>query len=125
MRRGAFNEVSNKASYVTTIVFTDDDTDEPIDLSTFDDIVVTIASEAEPGAGNQLYGYDNAYLTMSKENGDIVVAVDNLSCVLTIGTSQMRSLPAQTYDIGCRLIRYDDDRAFQAVIGKLPVVEGL
>lgn len=116
--------ISNKASFETAIEFIDDDTGEAVSLLQFDDIIVTISTEVSAG-GTQLYGYDKAFLTLSLVNGDITLEEDGMVAVLTIGASLMATLPAQTYDIGCRMLRISEDLAIQTFIGKMPVVEGL
>ena len=104
----------------------DEETGEPIDLSTLQDIILAIRY---PNAGNGVFdGYHyasqgNSYgLNASLKTGEIVIIQPGIF-QFWFTSSVMGGLGPQTYDVGLILIS-QDGVATQLLIGQVPVLEG-
>lgn len=113
--RGPLYQVSNLETWTDTIELFDDVAGDAVDLSTAADIVVTLRDPADGSTA----------LTASLDGGEIVLAADDLSAVLTVPRSTMDDLAAKTYEIGLRVIWTVDTNEKQYVLGTLAVLEGL
>ena len=104
---GALNPVSNKATWVAQFELTDAGADELIDLSDVDTITVSIR---DPQTKNQ----------MLTTTGTVI---DTGVFGWTFSATQMGTLCAKTYEVGCTLTK--DDETLQILIGHLPVLDGI
>lgn len=125
MQRGTLPEVSNLASFEEQVEFRDSETDQPLNLASAQDIIITISSTPEPYRNGRLYGYEGGQLQGTLQGGEITMAPDFLSVTVRFTRTQMRALSPKTYALGARLIFEDDINEQQVLIGYLPVVEGL
>jgi hypothetical protein len=105
-----FDPISNRADWFETFELVDDDTGEVI--TDTDDITVDI--EVRHSDCRQLSG--------SRDDG-VVTDLGFGVFQWHFTAAQMRSLPAQTYDIGVVITR--DDIKIQEIIGVVPVLDGV
>lgn len=106
---GSLEPVSNKATWAATFEVRDAETDELIDLSSLDEIVVQIR-----GSGR--------VLSASLSNGKVTI-VDTGVFRWVFSSSDMGTLVAKTYQVGC-LLTGNGEKA-QFMIGTLPVLDGI
>ena len=112
MFAGTLDPVSNKATWVCLYELTDAETDEAIDLSGVDEITIEIRDPQNA----------SSVLTATKTGGDITIT-DTGIFRWAFTATQMRTLSAKTYEIGCVLEQ--DDEEVQLIIGTLPVFDGI
>lgn len=111
MFTGTLDPVSNKADWIETFEVFDDETGDPVDLSTATEIEVEIKTRGKD------YVHQSASLT-----GGTVEHVETGVIQWTFTDSQMATLCAGTYDAKVRITK--DDIVTQLVIGSLPVLDG-
>lgn len=112
MSAGAFDQVSNRATWTEAIELIDDDTGELLNISAATEIIVEIR---EPRTFTPV-------LTASLANGK--VTRPSLGVFQWKFTSdEMRTLCALTYEVGATLTMAGDTE--QIVIGTLPVLDGV
>lgn len=112
MITGALDPVSNKATWIVNYELTDAETDELIDLSGVDEITIAIRDPKT----------NSSVLTASKTGGDVVVS-DTGVFTWTFTATEMRTLQAKTYEVGCTLT--EGSETIQLLIGTLPVYDGV
>lgn len=111
---GSLPTASNRARYVQAFEVLDADTGEAIDLS---DIDVTF-SIRDPNGSTLLTATDDDGIDMSS-------AADGIF-ELTFTATQMRTLDAKQYDVGCTIVSDDDsEEVDQYIIGTLTVLDGV
>jgi hypothetical protein len=109
---GALPPVSNRAGWTFTREVVDDDTDEPVDLSS-----CSLVMEIRDQRGG------NALLSASTDASTITVRDTGVfDAVFT--RAQMASLCARTYDVGLT-VKNGDAEPEQFIIGTLPVLDGV
>ena len=123
---GMLSPVSNRADWIDCVEVTDAETDEPIDLSTLQDIVLAVRF---PGAGNGVFdGYyyashGNRYgITASLKTGEITIIQPGIF-QFWFKRGVMAGLAPQTYDVGLIMVTADGVIS-QVLIGQVPVLEG-
>jgi len=125
---GSVSAPSNRADWIETVLVSDDDTGDPIDLSTTTiNLTVTNArrnpnSYFGPGYGSP-YEWGPLRMTGSTTTGEIVV-VDLGTFQWTFPAIRMANLLQGEYQIGIRLETADGQIA-QLIIGTLTVMEGI
>lgn len=105
--------VSNRATWTETYQPLDSSTSEPLNLD-IDDIILEVE---DPDTRS-------AVLSLSLNSGVIVLADDDGDDYLqwSLTYSQMETLCSKTYKL--RLILEEDGGRVQAIIGRLPVLDG-
>ena len=112
MFNGSLDPVSNKATWIVNYELSDADTGDLIDLSSVDEITVEVRDAVSKAS----------LLTASKTGGDVVIS-DTGVFTWTFTATQMRTLGAKTYEVGCTI--EDNDEVAQLLIGTLPVHDGI
>lgn len=121
-----FPQVTNRESFRQIIGLYDDDTNDPLDLTS-----LTFACEvrfqtnviSQPNYGVSYYDdtvYGNPVITLSLGSGLTVIDLGQLEVLIT--AAQMRGLCAGTYSIA--LTASDDTDTRQIFLGFLPVLFG-
>src|SRR5262245_24065408 len=112
MLTGTLNPVSNQATWIEDFQLLDIETGDLIDISTATEIKIVVRDPVSK----------SSVLTLKLSSGEVVV--------VSIGVfewraeaSQMRTLTARTYELGC-IIDQDGDTV-QLIIGTLPVLDGI
>ena len=126
---GYLSTPSNRADWIDTCLVLDDDTGDPIDLST---TIITMTVTNRRRNPNAYYGKGYFYdppvyldaisLKGSTETGEIVV-VDLGTFQWTFPAMRMNGLPQGEYVIGIRLNQ--GGQIAQAAIGVITVMEGI
>jgi hypothetical protein len=126
---GNISTPSNRADWIDTVQVLDDDTGEPIDLSTCSITMTVTNRRRNPNAYR--YGMGGYYgplyldliiLTGSTASGEItVVDLGTFQWHFTAG--QMNNMPQGEYIIGVRITQ--DDQSIQVMIGTVIVMEGI
>jgi hypothetical protein len=126
---GYLSTPSNRADWIDTCLVIDDDTGDPIDLSTTTITMTVTNRRRNPNAYyGQGYFYDPpVYLDAislkgSTETGEIIV-VDLGTFQWTFPAMRMNGLPQGEYVIGIRLNQ--GGQIAQAAIGVITVMEGI
>lgn len=123
-----FPQVTNRETFDPVIALYDDETGEPLDLSTITTIQVEVRCAGQ-GAGHfatpTVPWYDDGpgatpILSASLGNGVTVLDIGIFQIAFT--ETQMRTLRAGTYVIGCTVS--DGTVTRQLFIGRLPVLDG-
>lgn len=112
MYTGTLDPVSNRATWIVNYEITDVETGDLIDLSGVDEITIEIRDPKT----------QSAILTGTKTGGDIVIS-DTGVFTWTFSATDMRTLCAKTYEVGCTLT--DNSETVQLMIGTLPVYDGV
>lgn len=110
MKTGSLDAVSNRATFQTERQLVDSETNQPVDL-TGTQIVFEIREQ----------GCHRPRLTATTENGKILFA-DAFTYQVTFSRDEMKTLCAETYDVGLTATR--GDFTSQIIIGTLPVLDG-
>lgn len=113
MLQGTLPPRSNKANWGETIELYDDDTNAAMDLSTAEDIIVSVRDECSTVLSAKLSG------------GTVTLADDGLSASFNFTAGQMGGLCPKTYEFGIRIIFVDQDNELQLFLGYVPVLRGL
>lgn len=126
MYTGSWNAVSNKADFIDCIEIIDQETDEPIDLSTLQDIIVQLiypqSNEANPIYAGYSSGWNYNGISATLKGGEVAhVQTGIFQFHFTAG--RMRGLPPQNYHLGVGLVA-EDGTIVQLIIGTVPVMEG-
>jgi hypothetical protein len=112
MLTGLLNPVSNKATWAVTYELRDDDTDELIDLSNIDEIVVEVRDIATKSS------------MLSAKLSDASIVIESTGIFSwQFSSDQMRTLCQKMYEVGVTIT--EDDETAQLLIGKLPVLDGI
>ncbi len=126
MHIGRLNSVSNRADYIDCVAVIDTETDEPIDLSTVQEIVVQLAYP-QMGGGNPSYGsYASGYNwsgARASLSGGTIQHVQTGIFQFHIAAGLMAALPQQDYHLGVGLVA-EDGTKIQLIIGDVSVMEG-
>lgn len=109
---GALNPASNKATWSVLYQLVDAETDEPIDLSGVSEITIQVRDQRSC----------SPLLTGKLSSGEVVL-VDTGVFRWTFSASQMSTLCANTYDVGCTIEQ--DGETVQILIGTLPIIDGI
>jgi len=109
---GSFDPVSNRAGQEFIFEAIDDETDEPVDLSSAD-IVLEIRDPASR----------STVLSATTANGK-VTAIDTGTFRASFSSADMRALCAKQYEVGCTITN-GDGGPVQFIIGTLPVLDGV
>jgi ribosomal protein L30E len=104
---GALDPVSNKATWTVQYELSDAETGDLIDLSDVDTITVSIR---DPQTKTQLLSTTGT-------------VVDTGVFSWTFTATQMGTLCAKAYEVGCTLTK--DSETLQLLIGQLPVLDGI
>lgn len=110
MLTGALPPVSNRAGFSMQFELLDDDTDEAVDLSDAS-IVFEVADNG------------SIELSATTENTKVSI-VDTGVFQVDFTATEMRTLCAKTYQLGCTVTN-DDSEPQQLIIGTLPVLDGI
>lgn len=114
---GALPSASNKARYVLAFAVLDADTGESIDLTDID-VTLSIRDTRQP--------FDTPLLTATDGDGIDMADAENGIFELTFTATQMRTLFAKQYDVGCTIAADDDaEEVDQFIIGTLSVLDGV
>ena len=112
MQTGTLPPVSNKADWIEEYELYDDETDETLDISTAEEITVSIRDPKT----------ESVELTASLSGGAIThIETGVFEFVFTV--AQMRGLCPKIYDVGMTILK--DDITTQILIGYLPVSDGI
>jgi len=120
---GALSEVSNRASWNDCIEVRDIETNEPVDISSAQEIVVQVSPQPSSQYGTG--GYSGSYSTMlvaSLSNGK-VSHVDTGVFQFKFARSEMNPLAPGIYDVGVTIVM--DEETVELIIGTLPVRDGV
>jgi hypothetical protein len=123
---GSWNAVSNKADFIDCIAIIDRDTEEPIDISDAQDIVVQLhypqTSEVNPiyGGYSGYYNFNGARASLTQGT---VEHVEMGVFQFTFPVGIMRALPPAVYDLGVAIVTAEGITV-QLIIGQVPVREG-
>jgi hypothetical protein len=131
MYGGFFPDASNRADWSETVLLTDEDTGEAIDISLCR-VTLTVTRLPSRQSGpfipgyydwGPLYGYGyGVVLTGSTDDGTITLPdVGTLQWLFI--ADRMASLPFGAYQIGARISQ--DTRTAQLIIGRVNVTEGI
>ena len=125
---GNISTPSNRADWIDTVMVMDDDTGDPIDLSTCSITLTVTNRRRNPNIYTGIGGYygplflDLIILTGSTGTGEITgVDLGTFQWHFTAG--QMNNLPQGEYVIGVRITQ--DDQSMQVMIGTVTVMEGI
>jgi hypothetical protein len=125
---GTLDEVSNRASWIDVIELRDQETNELIDFSTAQEIVVQVVSVIYDnyfrfGYGYGVGGYVGApIITASLSNGQIVIISTGIF-QFTFPRAMMNTLTGGDYNVGITIVK--DDITTELFIGQVPVREGV
>ncbi len=109
---GTLDPVSNKAGFILVREVIDDDTEEPIDLSSSSIIFEVRDPKCE-----------RTILSATTSNGKITILDTGVFQALFTAT-EMRTLCDKTYEVGCT-IQNGSAEPIQFIIGTLPVIDGI
>jgi hypothetical protein len=112
MFMGALPPASNRATWSVLYELSDADTGEAIDISGVDEITNHVRDPRT----------NSAVLTGTLINGE-VAHVDTGIFRWTFSASQMSTLRADNYEIGCTIEQ--NGETAQIIIGTLPVIDGI
>lgn len=108
---GNLPPVSNRASWSFIQEIVDDETDEPVDISSY-----TITLEVvDPSCGSTA-------LTASTTDGSITI-IDTGTFRALFSRDDMADLTQKSYQVGVTI--EDDEDTAQLIIGNLPVLDGI
>lgn len=108
---GTLDPASNRADWELAVSFVDSDTDEALDISG-----ATITVELRERMSGR------TALTASTDNG-LVTITDTGTFSLVVPVASMRTLRADTYEVGGVYVLNGSTRQF--AIGLLPVLDGI
>lgn len=110
MKTGSLDAVSNRATFQTERQLIDTETNQPIDLT---GATIVFEIRRKDGCG--------PLLLATTENGKILFA-DSYTYQVTFSRDEMKTLCAETYDVGLTATR--GDFTSQIIVGSLPVLDG-
>lgn len=113
MYQGTLSPRSNKAGWNYIVEVIDEDTDEAVDIS--DTSIVLELRDPRT---------DTIALSGTTDNGCITLLDDVGFFQVTFTAIQMRTLLAESYEVGCTITN-DDSEPQQLIIGTLPVLDGI
>lgn len=112
MYQGTLPPRSNKAGWALVVEVLDDDTDEDVDIS-----AATIVLELrDPRTGT-------ITLSATTSNGRVTIG-DTGFFTATFTATNMKTLCAQTYEIGCTISNASSEPQ-QLIIGTVPILDGI
>lgn len=115
MKTGTLDAVSNLATWRDTIELYDDEDGEPFDTDEIDEVAVRLRDTETGSTALELTIGDGVTQVGDDEDG-------TFEFVFT--ANQMSGLDPKTYEFGV-LITHEDGDVTQAILGRVPVVEGL
>jgi len=119
---GPLLPISNKATWTEALSVTDGETGEAIDLSSADEITITVR-DTNSRPSDYCFGTNPTPVLTATLTGGQVVLVETGVLEWTFTKDQMRALAAKTYQVGLTL--EDDGEVVQLIIGTVPVLEGI
>ena len=126
---GALSEASNRASYVECIEVIDQETGEPVDISTAQEIVFQVVSPVYDNYYRLGYGvgvgggYSGAAMLIASLSNGKIQHVQTGVFQVAFTRSEMNTLPGADYNVGVAITK--DDQTSEIIIGTLPVREGI
>lgn len=113
MYLGSLPTASNRARYVLALTVIDENTGEAVDLTGYD-VTFAIRDPCD----------DTPLITLTVDNGIDDDEFDDGIIELTFTSTQMRTLDAKQYEVGCT-ITADGEDADQFIIGTIAVLDGV
>lgn len=114
---GPLPTASNRARYVVAFAVLDAETGDPVDLTDID-VILSIRDTKWPSDTPLLTATDGDGIDM----GDAAAGIFEL----TFSATQMRTLCAKQYDVGCTITADDDaEEVDQFIIGTVSVLDGV